>query len=123
MTSAGAEGRSKTMGKASVSGSRREAAEVPLHESSGDVEQRETGPGPADYQKAVLRVLADGPCTLREVERGVADQLGIPPESPVEAQLDAMESVGLIKRSGNKLSLTDHGEQLAPFARTLTAAS
>jgi predicted transcriptional regulator len=72
-------------------------------------------PSPGDYQKAILRALSDGPRTVKQLEREVAARVGVSDESPVEAQLDAMVSAGVVVKNGGKFSLSDSGEALAPY--------
>lgn len=73
------------------------------------------GATPGDYQKAVLRSLATGPRTLKQLQVDVAGRVGVSDESPVEAQLDAMVTAGIVEQRAGKFVLSQDGEQLAPL--------
>jgi hypothetical protein len=70
---------------------------------------------PGVYQKAVLRSLAVAPRTLRQLQADVAERVGVSDESPVEAQLDAMVSAGIVEQRAGKFYLSQDGEELAPL--------
>ncbi|MDA0179061.1 hypothetical protein OJ997_02045 [Solirubrobacter phytolaccae] len=63
----------------------------------------------------MLRSLATGPQTLRELQRDVCERVGRSDDSPVEAQLDAMVSAGIVKHRDGKFALSDDGQRLAPL--------
>src|SRR5690242_4418601 len=76
---------------------------------------KQSAASPGDYQKAVLRSLAVASRTLRQLQADVAERVGVSDESPVEAQLDAMVSAGIVEQRGGKFHLSQDGEELAPL--------
>ena len=98
---------------------RRKTSEPP---AKAPVGRNAPSASPADYQKAVLRSLATGPRTLQQLQRDVAERVGVSDESPVEAQLDAMVNAGIVEQQTGKFRLSEDGEELAPLVPEPTAS-